>query len=116
MEMVITILGWWPGWSVRGGDFLFIALGPVVPPALVGVSPMLSHPTAGLAIVVGALSLMENSPYCFFPINKLDCCVEQVRGCPWSPLSKLMDECLISGVVGEGTHNVGVGGVEECHT
>jgi hypothetical protein len=70
-----------------------------------------------LSLVVGftgvewALSLTENSPYHVFPISALGRYVEQVYGCPRPSSSELMDEYLVSGVIGRSTHYVGVSGV-----
>lgn len=113
LEMVATVLGRWPGWSIYGGDFLFVALGTVVPSTLVGVFPMFPPFSVGLASLSWALSLAENGSHCVLPVSELGRYVEEVGGHHWSPPSELVDKGLVGGVVGEGTHHIGVGGVGE---
>jgi hypothetical protein len=109
--MVATVLGRWPGWSIYGGDFLFVALGTVVPSTLVGVFPMFPPFSVGLASLSWALSLAENGSHCVLPVSELGRYVKLVHCCPWSFLVKLVDKHFISGVVSEGAHYIRVGGI-----
>lgn len=63
--------------------------------------------------VAWALFLVENSPYHILPVSEFGCYAEEIYGGLRPPSPKLVDERLIGGYVGEGTHYVGVSGVEE---
>jgi hypothetical protein len=69
--MVATILGWWPGWSICGGEFLFIKPRTMVPSVLVGVLSMLPPFSTGLASVPRALSHVENGSHSVLPVSEL---------------------------------------------
>jgi hypothetical protein len=98
-------------WPICGGNFFFTAPRVMVPLVSIGVLPTLPLLTAWFTGVTRALSLAKNCPYYVIPVSELGRYVEEVGSCPWSPPPKLMDECLLGCVVGEGAHHVGVGGV-----
>jgi hypothetical protein len=114
LEVVVVVLCRQPGWSIHGSDFSFLnACGAVISPMSIGV--LLSVPSlpTGLIGVVLAFSLEENHPHRVLPVSELDCNVEEVSGHLWLPPSKLVDQGLIGGAVGEGTHHINVGGIRE---
>jgi hypothetical protein len=74
---------------------------------------MFSLLTARLADVTWALFLVEYCPYRVLPVSELGRYVEDIDGHLWSPSSELMDEGLVGGVVGEGTHHIDIGGIGE---
>jgi hypothetical protein len=113
LEMVATIFHRWPGWPICGGDFFFIVPRTMVPSVPIGVLLMLPLLNVGLAGVTQVFSIAENCPHCIFLVGELGCYVEQVDSCSWSPSPKLVDECLVGSVVGEGACYVSVCGIEE---
>jgi hypothetical protein len=114
IEVVAAILGRQLGRAVHGSDFsLFVARGAMVRSTPVWVLPMFPLFTTRLVDVTWALSLIENCPYYILPVSERGRYVEEVGSCLWSPSPKLMDEGLVGGVVGEGTHHVGIGGIGE---
>jgi hypothetical protein len=111
--MVTIALGRWPGQLICGGDFFFTVPGVKVPSVPVRVFSDALSSRRWVCRCHGALSLMIDSPYRVFPVSELGRYVEQICGCPWPSSSELVDECLVSGVVGEGTHYIGVDGIKE---
>jgi hypothetical protein len=71
LEMVATVFGRWPGWSVCGDDFLFVVSRTMVPPTIVGVFPRFPVFSAGLADVTCALSLAKNISHYVLTVSEL---------------------------------------------
>jgi hypothetical protein len=81
LEMVAAVLLRWSGWPIHGGNFFFIVPGMMVPPAPIGVFPILPLLAAWFIGIARTLSLAENCPYCVFPVSELDCYLEVVGSC-----------------------------------
>lgn len=113
--MVVAILCRRPGWTIRSRDFSFLGActwgGNFFGVYLGAPASPFSCCWARRCRWVFCLS--ENSPHRVLPVSELGRNVEEIGDCLWSPLSKLMDQGLVGGALGEGAHYISVGGIRE---